>query len=215
METRRFDELTVALARGGSRRGVLRSLAGGVLGALALGQSGALAKNDKDKSEKAEAKPEQPEQGGGNPEQGGGRPIISPARPICHAKTDYKNCPLCYEARFGKKPDGTPLDTSADPDEDLTGGCCLDNGTEKDCSGCNYENKAYCSASSGLNNGRGTCVTVTCTKEQDGRLHCDYRGNNVLCEAVIPGSTCCGVFTSNYFGHCVTDPETTCPPNIR
>jgi hypothetical protein len=51
METRRFDELTVALARGGSRRGVLRGLAGGVLGALAIDQSGALAKNEKPKND--------------------------------------------------------------------------------------------------------------------------------------------------------------------
>jgi hypothetical protein len=75
METRRFDELTVALSRGGSRRGVLRSLAGGVLGALALGRSGALAK----------------------------KPIINPAKPICdEASTNpTENCPDCYEARFG------------------------------------------------------------------------------------------------------------------
>jgi hypothetical protein len=40
METRRFDELAVAAARGGSRRGVLRGLVGGVLGALALDRTG-------------------------------------------------------------------------------------------------------------------------------------------------------------------------------
>src|SRR5215207_2677319 len=80
METLRFDELTVALARGGSRRGVLRGLATGALGALALNRSGALAKNDKDK-----------------PEQGGGGPITIPAKPVCPAPTDYRNCPLCVE----------------------------------------------------------------------------------------------------------------------
>jgi len=36
MDTRQFDELVVALGRGGSRRGMLRMLAGGVLGAVAI-----------------------------------------------------------------------------------------------------------------------------------------------------------------------------------
>jgi hypothetical protein len=73
METRRFDELTVALARGGSRRGVLRGLVAGVLGALAVDQSGALAKNDK------------------NPEL--------ETKPICPGGSgDSGACPLCYQA---------------------------------------------------------------------------------------------------------------------
>jgi hypothetical protein len=81
METRRFDELTVALARGGSRRGVLRGLVGGVLGALALDRSGALAKNDN--------------------ANGGGRPITSPAAPTCNGTTAADDCPLCHEAKYG------------------------------------------------------------------------------------------------------------------
>jgi hypothetical protein len=81
METRRFDELTVALARGGSRRGVLRGLAGGVLGALALDRSGALAKNDN--------------------ANGGGRPVTSPAAPVCDETTAAADCPLCHEAKYG------------------------------------------------------------------------------------------------------------------
>jgi hypothetical protein len=36
MDTQRFDDLTVTLARGGSRRSLLRGLAGGVLGAVAV-----------------------------------------------------------------------------------------------------------------------------------------------------------------------------------
>src|SRR5829696_5915221 len=79
MENRRFDDLTVALARGGSRRGVLRGLAGGVLGALALGRSGALAKNDNAK--------------------GGGKPITSPAKPVCDEPTVADDCPLCAGAK--------------------------------------------------------------------------------------------------------------------
>jgi hypothetical protein len=78
METRRFDELTVALARGGSRRRVLRSLVGGVLGALALDRGGALAKNEKDKPSKDD-------------------PITIFATPRC---TDpLADCPLCAEAK--------------------------------------------------------------------------------------------------------------------
>jgi hypothetical protein len=80
METRRFDELTVALARGGSRRNVLRGLVGSVLGALALDGSGALAK-DKTK------------------ENGGGKPITILAKPRCTPGTVQDDCPLCAEAR--------------------------------------------------------------------------------------------------------------------
>jgi hypothetical protein len=80
METRRFDELTVALARGGSRRGVLRSLAGGVLGAIGLDRSGALAK-EKDKEDKKDD----------------GITIF--AKPRCTPGTVQDDCPLCAEAR--------------------------------------------------------------------------------------------------------------------
>jgi hypothetical protein len=78
METRRFDELTVAFARGGSRRGVLRGLAGGVLGALALDRSGALAKNEK-------------------PKKNDGITIF--AKPRCTSGTVQDDCPLCAQAR--------------------------------------------------------------------------------------------------------------------
>jgi hypothetical protein len=199
METRRFDELTVALARGGSRRGVLRGLAGGLLGALALDRSGALAKNDKDKSEKAEAKPEQPEQGGGNPEQGG-RPIISPAKPVCRAQNDTGNCPTCFEARFGVGVD------PGDPDRDGPG-CCDPNGREKDCKNCQYENATYCSQ---INNNpateagpAGTCVTTTCV-QVGGQLRCNYDVKNDFCNNEFgDGWSCCPVFTSSNFGHCI------------
>jgi hypothetical protein len=76
METRRFDELTVALARGGSRRGVLRSLVGGVVGALALDRSGALAENDKPKKDDG---------------------ITIFATPRCN--NPNADCPLCAAAR--------------------------------------------------------------------------------------------------------------------
>ena len=76
METRRFDELTVAMARGSSRRGVLRGLAAGVLGALALDRSGALAKNDKVKDKDG---------------------ITIFAKPRC--SDPNTDCPLCAAAR--------------------------------------------------------------------------------------------------------------------
>jgi len=184
MDTQRFDALTVALSRGGSRRNVLRGLVGGVLGAVALGQSGALAQKD-------EAKPD----------RGGGRPVTNPARPVCPAKTNYANCPLCAEARFG---------VAGTTEVDGTAGCCDPTKGERHCEACEDENALYCSTGKTINNGYGTCVTVTCTKEPGGKLHCDYRGNNVLCQSAVPGSTCCGVFTSPNFGHCVMDPATTC-----
>jgi hypothetical protein len=40
MDTQRFDQMTVVLARGGSRRKVLRGLVGGVLGAVAVDRMG-------------------------------------------------------------------------------------------------------------------------------------------------------------------------------
>ena len=78
MEKRRFDELTVAIARGGSRRNVLRGLVGGVLGAVALDRSGALAKNEKEKPGKDD-------------------PITIPAKPTCNNVAE--DCPLCAAAR--------------------------------------------------------------------------------------------------------------------
>jgi hypothetical protein len=180
METRRFDELTVALARGGSRRGVLRSLAGGVLGALALDRSGALAKNEKDN-------------GGGNPEQGGGKPITSPAKPVCPSKTDYRNCPLCSEARFG------------DPDvgeTDRAPGCCDPMKREENCKNCHDENTTYCGP---LNGGAGSCVqNVQCVQREDGKLRCDYKAIENFCGS-HGGGKCCAKFTSPNFGHCVVD----------
>jgi len=171
METRRFDELTVALARGGSRRGVLRSLVGGVLGTLALGRSGALAKNEK--------------------EQGGGKPITNPAKPVCPAGGSTVNCPTCFEARFGPTGTGTPS------------GCCTVGGREQDCQDCGDENASYCSAASGLNNGAGTCVTATCAKTGS-KVHCDYKVDNAFCNKIYGnGSSCCPVFTSPNFGHCI------------
>jgi hypothetical protein len=206
METRRFDELTVALARGGSRRGVLRSLAGGVLGALALGQSGTLAKNNKDKSEKAEAKPEQPEQGGGNPEQGG-RPIISPARPVCRVSNDTGNCPMCKEARFGE---GVAEDDASVCKDRDGAGCCDPNGRESDCKNCHCENN-YCSA---INEGNGTCVKTTCVKVGS-QWRCNYDGKEGFCNSIYGDGTpesatwsCCPVFTSSNFGHCINAGET-------
>jgi hypothetical protein len=88
METRRFDELTVALARGDSRRGVLRGLAGGVLSALALERSSALAKNEDKVKDKD------------------GITIL--AKPVCDETTVAEDCPLCYEAKYG-------LDGCCDP----------------------------------------------------------------------------------------------------
>jgi hypothetical protein len=88
METQRFDELTVALVRGGSRRGVLRGLVGGVFGALALDRIGALAKNDEAKA--------------------GGKPIANPAKPVCPRNKTTVNCPACSEAWFGPEGDGSP-----------------------------------------------------------------------------------------------------------
>jgi hypothetical protein len=76
MENPRFDNLTVALAHGGSRRGVLRSLAGGVLGVLALDRSGALAKDDKLKKDD---------------------PITIFATPRC--SDPLADCPLCAAAK--------------------------------------------------------------------------------------------------------------------
>jgi hypothetical protein len=202
METRRFDELTVALARGGSRRGVLRGLAAGVLGALALNRSAALAKNDKDK----------PEQGGGGPitnpdkpEQGGGGPITNPAKPVCPNPNDLSSCPLCSEARFGATGDG---------DLDRRPGCCKPDGKEQDCRNCEWENANYCAAGTTLNNGFGTCVEATCEKRGN-QFHCTYRGKNDFCHSVAglgDGWSCCPVFTSPNFGHCVqeTDPASQC-----
>jgi hypothetical protein len=184
METRRFDELTVALARGGSRRGVLRGVAGGLLGALALNRSGALAKKDKDESEKAEAKPEQ----GGGTEHGGGRPIISPAKPVCPSKTDYRNCPLCSEARFGDPAMG---------ETDRAPGCCDPMKREENCKNCHDENATYCGV---LNEGQGSCVqNVQCVQREDGKLRCDYKVKPEFCPQ---GTHCCPVFTSPNFGHC-------------
>jgi hypothetical protein len=183
-------------------------LAGGVLGALALDRSGALAKNDKDKSEKAEAKPEKPEQGGGNPEQGG-RPIISPAKPVCRELNgvfDTGNCPMCKEARFGE---GVAEDDASVCKDRDGAGCCDPNGREKDCKNCQCENATYCSA---INDGHGTCVTTTCV-QVGGQLRCNYEGINSFChDNVGVGTSCCPIFTSPNFGHCVTetDPKTQC-----
>ena len=73
-----------------------RSGWGGLLGALALDR-GALAKEDKDESEKAEAKPEQPEQGAGEipSRRAAVSRSLSPARPVCRAPNDTGNCPAC------------------------------------------------------------------------------------------------------------------------
>jgi hypothetical protein len=79
MQTQRFDEWTAALVRGGSRRGVLRGLAGGVLGAFALDRSGALAKNDN--------------------ANGGGKPITILAKPVCDELGLAEDCPLCAGAK--------------------------------------------------------------------------------------------------------------------
>jgi hypothetical protein len=185
METRRFDELTVALARGGSRRGVLRGLVAGVLGALALDRSGAFAKDDKDK-----------------PEQGGGRPVTSPAKPVCPNPSDLTSCPLCFEARFGEVGDG---------DQDRRPGCCKPDGKDQDCRNCEWENATYCAAR--LNNGAGTCVEATCEK-RGSQFHCTYRGKDGFCNQTAgygSGYACCPVFTSANFGHCVQDPSSTCP----
>jgi hypothetical protein len=76
MEHQRFDELTVAIARGRSRRRLLRGLAGGVLGALAIDRSGALAKSDKPKKDDG---------------------ITIFAKPVCNSAT--ADCPLCAAAR--------------------------------------------------------------------------------------------------------------------
>jgi len=78
MDTQRFDELTVALARAGSRRGMLRGLAGGVLGALALNRSGVLAENDKPKKDDG---------------------ITLFAKPVCSTTSVLADCPLCAAAR--------------------------------------------------------------------------------------------------------------------
>jgi len=172
METRRFDELTVTLARGGSRRGVLRILAAGVLGALALNRSGALAKNEK--------------------EHGGGKPITILAKPVCPSGGSTVNCPTCFEARFG--PDGGAGDPS---------GCCTFGEREQDCENCSDENASYCSATSGLNNGAGTCVTATCT-QHGSQIHCDYKVKNAFCNQNFgKGWACCPKFTSANFGHCI------------
>jgi hypothetical protein len=114
MQTQRFDEWTAALVRGGSRRGVLRGLAGGVLGAFALDRSGALAKND--------------------PAKGGGKPITNPAKPVCDASAVAEDCPLCAGAKAdccdptrgeqfcGTKANGT---SCADPNTTYCGSSCV------------------------------------------------------------------------------------------
>jgi len=179
METRRFDELTVTLAHGGSRRRVLRSLAGGVLGAFALDRSGALAKNDNAK--------------------GGGKPITILAKPVCDETTVAADCPLCYEAKYG--PEGTGTGGCCDPNRGEQ--YC---GTKANQTSCEGPNSTYCGLGSSLNSGNGSCVTATCTEPSDKQpeygLRCAYTKKSGSC--ATPGATfCCARFSSSNFGHCV------------
>jgi hypothetical protein len=151
METRRFDELTVALARGGSRRGALRGLAAGVLGALALNRSGALAKSDKDK-----------------PEQGGGKPITILAKPLCTAGTVSADCPLCAEAR--KDPlccDQTLLAAGYDQ---ACGSSAVDNDGNSLGLTCTAAN-ANCNS----------CLEAQCTSRESGAERCTYTKTAKFC----------------------------------
>jgi len=184
MQTQRFDEWTAALVRRGSRRGVLRGLAGGVLGAFALGRSSVLAKNDNAK--------------------GGGQPITKPAKPVCGPTPEpvAADCRLCYEARFG--PDG--------PNDPTLQGCCDPTrpeqeqycGTKAGQTSCEQPNSTYCGAI--LNSGAGSCVEASCTEASDKRpengLRCAYTKKSNFCQ--ITGATfCCARFSSSNFGHCV------------
>jgi hypothetical protein len=179
MQTQRFDEWTAALVRGGSRRGVLRGLAGGVLGAFALDRSGALAKNDN--------------------AQGGGKPITSPAKPVCDAPT--ADCPLCYEARFGSDGPTGSQTGCCDPTRPEQEQYC---GTKANQTSCEQPNSTYCGAT--LNSGRGSCVEASCTEASDKRpengLRCAYTKKSNVCTTT--GATfCCARFSSANFGHCV------------
>jgi hypothetical protein len=141
MEKRRFDELTVALARGGSRRGVLRSLAGGVLGALALDRSGALAKNE-------------------NENNGRGKPITNPAKPICEGTSNpVENCPLCFAAR----------DACCDPDGKESA-CfnCVSSGANDNCDNLNSPNGSCVTATCTHETPAGTRCEYTRNNEMCG-----------------------------------------------
>jgi hypothetical protein len=173
METRRFDELTVALARGGSRRGVLRGLVGGALGALALDRSGSLAKNEK--------------------EQGGGKPITNPAKPVCPAQSDYTNCPTCAEARFGPNLGGQGGCCEPGKGEQFCSNC----GDENDlyCSSINTGNEG--------GSGSCLAVTCKGVRDKKGQTvyRCEYNAQEGFCGGGTP--VCCTRFTHDNFGHCV------------
>jgi hypothetical protein len=151
METRRFDELTVAIARGGSRRGMLRGLAGGLLGALALDRSGVLAKND-------------------NENNGRGKPITEPAKPICPNETNTVNCPLCYEARFGPEGDGTSGCCDINGRDKECENC---NEANKDF--------CLATSPEPINSGQGTCVRAYCTQPTKAGTRCEYTKDNEMC----------------------------------
>ena len=72
---------------------------------------------------------------------------------------------------------------------------------EKDCKNCQYENATYCST---INNGQPTCVTTTCV-QVGGQSRCHYVGQDGYCNSVYEGGgwSCCPIFTSSNFGHCV------------
>jgi hypothetical protein len=176
MQTQRFDEWTAALVRRGSRRGVLRGLAGGVLGAFALDRSGALAKNDTAK--------------------GGGKPITNPAKPVCDPTPAAvaADCPLCYEARFGSDGPTGPETGCCDPTRPEQEQYC---GLKAGQTSCVGPNSTYCSSS---------CVTASCTEASDKRpengLRCAYTKKSNFCQT--SGATfCCARFSSPNFGHCV------------
>jgi hypothetical protein len=186
MENRRFDDLTVALARGGSRRGVLRGLAAGVLGALALDRSGAFAKNeDKEKKDKDG--------------------ITLFAKPQCGTDTKA-DCPLCAAARQ----DATCCDQKrlAKGNEDACGTKATDRNGNSLRLNCTTANDTKCSTSC-VN---ATCVARTNSDGSVASYRCTYLEKDPVTnedESVTkacPGmDVCCNDYTSKNFGSCVAN----------
>jgi hypothetical protein len=178
METRRFDELTVALARGGSRRGVLRSLAGGVVGALALNRGSALAKNDK-------------------------KGTIE-AAPVCDPNNLSPDCPLCAEAKTDKTCCNQRL--LGEGKEQACGSAVTDDetGLPLDCTNANLQCDEI---NTSTKSGGGSCVVATC-KEVSGGANgrpthrCEYRKKEKFCSGT---DVCCSTYRSPQFGQCLSN----------